>query len=84
MQSTGGKSMIEVPKRALQIALGTALLGFIVVGPFAPAGAQDGWVTLFDGKNLDQWDQVGGSNWHIAGGAVVADQMASRPSLATW
>jgi hypothetical protein len=48
------------------------------VGPFAPARAQDGWVTLFDGKNLDQWDQVGGSNWHIAGGAIVADQMADK------
>jgi hypothetical protein len=63
----------------------TALLGFIVVNPFAPVGAQDGWVTLFDGKNLDQWDQVGGPNWHIAEGAgVVADRMTDKTSLATW
>jgi hypothetical protein len=54
------------------------LLGFFVVKAFAPAAAQDGWVTLFDGKNLDQWDQLGGSNWHIADGAVVADQMADK------
>ena len=70
--------MTQLPKRAFQIAVWMALLGFVVVSPFAPAGAQDGWVTLFDGKNLDQWDQVGGSNWHIADGAVVADQMTDK------
>lgn len=68
----------RLPKFALQIAAGTALLGFIVVNAFAPAAAQDGWVTLFDGTSLDQWDQVGSSNWHIADGAVVADQMADK------
>jgi hypothetical protein len=70
--------MTHLPKRLLQIAAAIVSLGFIVVSPFAPAGAQDGWVTLFDGKNLDQWDQLGGSNWHIAEGAVVADQMADK------
>jgi hypothetical protein len=55
-----------LPKHAFQIAVATVLLGFILVNAIAPAAAQDGWVTLFDGKNLDQWDQVGGSNWHIA------------------
>lgn len=68
--------MTRVPKRALQIAAGTLLLGLIAVNPFAPAAAQDGWETLFDGKSLDQWDQVGTSNWHVAEGAIVADQMA--------
>ena len=33
---------------------------------------------MLDGKNLDQWNQVGGSNWHIAEGAVIADQMADK------
>jgi len=32
----------------------------------------DGWVTLFDGKNLDQWNQIGDANWKIEDGAVVA------------
>jgi hypothetical protein len=54
--------MTRLPKHALQIAVATVLLGFILVNAIAPAAAQDGWVTLFDGKNLDQWDQVGGSN----------------------
>jgi hypothetical protein len=26
------------------------------------------WITLFDGKDLGQWDQVGNSNWHLADG----------------
>ena len=42
--------MIGFSKRALQIVV----VGFIVVKAFAPAAAQDGWVTLFDGKNLDR------------------------------
>ena len=33
---------------------------------------------LFDGKDLDGWDQVGGSNWHVADGAIVADTMADK------
>jgi hypothetical protein len=70
--------MIGFIKCTLQIAVATALLGFIVVNPFTPAAAQDGWVTLFDGKNLDQWDQVGASNWHIADGAVIADQSSDK------
>ena len=45
--------MTHLPKRALQIAVGTVLVSFIVVKFFAAADAQDGWVTLFDGKNLD-------------------------------
>src|SRR5215510_5528871 len=74
----GRKVMTHLPKRALQIAVGTVLVSFIVVKFFAAADAQDGWVTLFDGKNLDQWDQVGASNWHIVEGAVVADQMTEK------
>jgi hypothetical protein len=34
--------------------------------------SSDGWVTLFDGKNLDQWNQIGDANWQIEDGAVVA------------
>ena len=33
-----------------------------------------GWVTLFDGKNLDNFNQVGTANWRIEDGAVVADK----------
>jgi Domain of Unknown Function (DUF1080) len=38
------------------------------------ASGQAGWVTLLDGKNLDNWTQIGDSNWRIEDGAAVADK----------
>jgi hypothetical protein len=38
----------------------------------AQAGA--GWVTLLDGKSLDNWNKVGDADWQIEDGAVVADK----------
>ena len=37
------------------------------------AQADAGWVTLFDGKNLDSWNQIGTANWKLEDGAAVAD-----------
>jgi hypothetical protein len=31
-------------------------------------------VTLFDGKNFDNWDRVGNANWRIEDGLAVADK----------
>jgi hypothetical protein len=42
-------------------------------GQVQHAAGEDGWVTLFDGKNLDHFDKVGDANWRIEDGAVVAD-----------
>src|SRR6267142_1805205 len=33
-----------------------------------------GWITLFDGKSLDGWDQIGDANWRVTDGALVADK----------
>jgi hypothetical protein len=66
--------------RAIQAAVFTVVFG-ITAGYTAPKamGQESGWTVLFDGKNLDQWDQVGGeSNWHIADGAVVADKVGKE------
>ena len=38
------------------------------------SGQAGGWVTLFDGKNLDHFDKVGDANWRIEDGAAVADR----------
>jgi hypothetical protein len=63
----------------MQIAVLTVVFG-LTASYTAPQamGQEAGWTVLFDGKNLDQWDQVGESNWHIADGAVVADKMAGK------
>jgi len=37
-----------------------------------------GWIVLFDGKNLDNWDAIGNANWRIADGAVMADSGDKR------
>lgn len=39
----------------------------------APAVAQDGWATLFNGSTLNGWNLVGNANWELVGGAVQAD-----------
>ena len=31
-----------------------------------------GWITLFDGQHLDQWDQIGNANWMLIDGEVQA------------
>ena len=38
------------------------------------AFAEAGWVTLFDGKKLDNFEQIGDANWRIEDGAAVADK----------
>ncbi|MGA8997860.1 MAG: DUF1080 domain-containing protein [Pseudolabrys sp.] len=65
--------------RAIQFSLVLGILAFAANYGVPKAASQDaGWVTLFDGKSLDGWDQVGESNWHVEDGAVVADKMAGK------
>ncbi|HET7911432.1 MAG TPA: DUF1080 domain-containing protein [Pseudolabrys sp.] len=61
--------------RIAYLALSLFVVGFAAYAIAPKAAAQDaGWTVLFDGKNLDQWNQVGESNWHIVDGDVVADK----------
>lgn len=65
-------------KRVIQLALALGISGF-AANYVVPAASQNtGWTTLFDGKNLDEWNQVGESNWHVEDGAVIADKMAGK------
>jgi hypothetical protein len=40
----------------------------------AQAQSEAGWIVLFDGKSLDNWNQIGDANWRIEDGAAVADK----------
>jgi len=61
----------------LTIAL--ALVGFGAAFAVREAASQDtGWTTLFDGKSLDGWSQVGESNWRVEDGAIVVDKMPGK------
>ena len=50
-------------------------IGFAVARYTNQAVAQvdAGWVTLFDGKNLDNGSPIGNDNWKLEDGAVAAD-----------
>jgi hypothetical protein len=70
--------MKPLSMRTIQFVAGAAVLGFAAFHALQPAIAQDGWVTLLDGTSMNGWTEVGGSNWHVADGAVVADQMKDK------
>ena len=52
------------------------LIGFVAFSYSHQASGQTdaGWVTLFDGKNLDNWNRIGDANWRLEDGVVVADK----------
>ena len=66
-------------RRTVRFALALTALGFLP-GSLAPKAVSQeaGWVTLFDGKSLDGWDQVGESNWRVEDGNIVVDKMADK------
>jgi hypothetical protein len=70
--------MKPLSMRTIQFAAGAAVFGFAAFHALQPAIAQDGWVTLLDGTSMNGWNEVGGSNWHVADGTVVADQMKDK------
>ena len=40
----------------------------------ARAQSEAGWIVLFDGKSLDNWNQIGDANWKLDDGVVIADK----------
>jgi hypothetical protein len=63
-------------KRWSAITIAAALAGFAIAGHSPEASSQTGggWVTLFDGKNLDNWNAIGDANWKLADGVVASDK----------
>jgi hypothetical protein len=57
-----------------------AVLAAVLFSVPQPAAAQtgDGWVQLFDGKTLGDWDNTGETNWRVEDGAIVADKRTSK------
>jgi hypothetical protein len=51
------------------------LLAAFAALSYAPqASSENGWVTLFDGKSLDNFNTIGDANWRVEDGAIVADK----------
>lgn len=54
--------------------LGLLLLGFAIFGYSHQSSGQAGWTVLFDGKNLDNFTQIGDANWRLVDGLAQADK----------
>lgn len=63
-------------KRLSLIIIGLLTLGLTASGCVHRSGGQadTGWITLFDGTNLDHWNRIGNANWRLEDGAVQADK----------
>ena len=48
------------------------------------ASSQDGWITLFDGKNLDQWQSDGTATFVIEDGSVIAKDKKDPKAVAAY
>ena len=59
-------------KRRSIIAL--LAFGFAALAYAPQASSETGWVTLFDGKNLDGFTKTGDANWRVEDGMIVADK----------
>ena len=62
-------------KRLSRIAAGLLVVSLTAGCAY---GLRSGWVTLFDGSNLDHWTRLGGANWRIVDGVVQADSSTSK------
>ena len=62
--------------RAVTASAALLVAGLVAVGltPSAIGQSGPGWTTLFDGKSMDGWEQVGEANWRVEEGAIVADK----------
>ncbi|MGB6956278.1 MAG: DUF1080 domain-containing protein, partial [Bradyrhizobium sp.] len=38
------------------------------------ASGETGWVSLFDGKDMDSFNKIGDANWRVEDGMLVADK----------
>ncbi len=58
------------------LTLAFLAIGLTVTHESRQANAQTdaGWITLFDGKNLDNFNIIGDANWRLEDGAVIADK----------
>jgi Domain of Unknown Function (DUF1080) len=72
--------MARLPTLTLML-LFSALAVFQYAGPASGQSSGDGWITLFDGKNLDQWQGEAGNNaiWRIEDDSIAVEKMDKDP-----
>lgn len=62
-------------KRLSAITMGLLVAVLTIFGcANQPSGQTEaGWITLFDGSNLNSWTAIGNANWRLTDGAVQAE-----------
>ena len=60
--------------KRMHAGMGAVLLGLALQGCSHFGGMSEGWTTLFDGKDLGQFNRVGDANWSLADGIMSADR----------
>ena len=68
----------------LAIALLFSAIAAVQYTGTASGQAGDGWITLFDGKNLDQWQGDGTATFKIEDGSVVAVDKKDPKAVASY
>ena len=67
-------------KRVIAIVAASLVVTLTVFG-CAQYSPSEGWVTLIDGNTgLDNFNRLGGANWHAADGAIQADRSTTKGS----
>jgi len=62
-------------KRLFAVTMGLLFVGVAALWQAQDArGQSNGWVTLFDGSSLDNWNAIGDANWMLIDGVVQAHQ----------
>ena len=72
--------MKRISNCVLNLAMGLIIATFAVTQESSPAAAQSGpgWITLFDGKTLGDWERTNETNWRVEDGAIVADKKPAK------
>ena len=60
--------------RRSAISFGLLFLGIAALSHSHQASGQgSGWIALFDGSNLNEWEAIGNANWRLVGDVAQAD-----------
>jgi hypothetical protein len=66
-------------KSVSRITMSALVIAFAACGCSQMTGqGSAGWVTLFDGADLNNFDRIGNANWRIVDRVLVADNMGGK------
>ncbi len=69
-----GRLPRPIPRSISLALLSSSLAVLAACGGGGPERDADGWLTLFNGTDLANWQVVGDANWRVENSAMTADQ----------